>query len=82
MLCAIGAKAEEREDGMVITGSPVLRGGSVSSMGDHRIAMSAAVASLGCADGVVVDDMSCMSKSYPAFLKDFLSIYEGKRDKR
>ncbi|MHC1695366.1 MAG: 3-phosphoshikimate 1-carboxyvinyltransferase [Eubacteriales bacterium] len=80
MLCAIGAKAEEREDGMVITGSPVLRGGSVSSMGDHRIAMSAAVASLGCADGVVVDDMSCMSKSYPAFLDDFLSIYEGKRD--
>ena len=43
-LRALGAQVEEREDGLVIQGRYPLRGGTVDAAGDHRIAMTAAVA--------------------------------------
>ena len=42
---AVGANVEERPDGLVIEGG-ALRGGTIDSDGDHRIAMAFAVASL------------------------------------
>lgn len=67
-LSALGADIEERRDGWIIRGGRPLRGGSVSSRGDHRIAMAFAVADL-IADGpVVVDDEACVAISYPGFL--------------
>ena len=39
--------------------------------GDHRIAMAAAAASVGCIGEVAVDDMSCTAKSYPDFCRDW-----------
>lgn len=58
---------EETEDGMVIKGVEELSGGPVSSFGDHRIAMSLSVAALACKASVVVDDVSCVSTSFPGF---------------
>ncbi|MCD8344231.1 MAG: 3-phosphoshikimate 1-carboxyvinyltransferase, partial [Oscillospiraceae bacterium] len=46
----------------------------VSSCNDHRIAMSAAVASIACTGSVTVDGAEAVGKSYPAFWDDFESL--------
>jgi 3-phosphoshikimate 1-carboxyvinyltransferase len=69
-LRAIGAKVEESGDGLVIGGSGgrALRGGAtIRSRLDHRIAMSFAVAGLGCDQAVTIDDMTPAQTSYPGF---------------
>lgn len=70
MLNALGADVTETEDGLVIQGVKRLRGGRVSSFGDHRVAMSAAVASVGCEREVIIEDAQAAAKSYPDFWKD------------
>ena len=70
MLAALGVKAEAQPDGLVVTGPAPLRAAAVDSHGDHRIAMSAAVASL-VADGPVhVNGWSSVATSYPGFEED------------
>lgn len=73
-LSAIGADITELADGLIIRGKPQLRGGTVDSFNDHRIAMSMAVASLVCKEPVVIRDPLCVSKSYPHFYKDFQAL--------
>lgn len=76
MLKSIGSNVKETEDGLIIFGSngEKLPGGSVKSYGDHRIAMSAAIAGIGTKNGVTLDEMDCVNKSYPLFLKDFTGL--------
>jgi 3-phosphoshikimate 1-carboxyvinyltransferase len=63
----LGVEVEEREDGMTIHGRETLQGGRLRSFGDHRIAMSLAIAGL-CADGgVEIDDAQCVDISFPTF---------------
>lgn len=63
----LGVEVEEREDGMTIHGRETLQGDRLRSFGDHRIAMSLAVAGL-CADGgVEIDDAQCVDISFPTF---------------
>lgn len=73
-LSALGADIKETEDGLEITGRAVLRGGQVSSFGDHRIAMSASVAALRCESEVTVENADAVSKSYPSFFEDMSSL--------
>lgn len=70
MLTALGGKVEQTEDGLLITGAPLL-GGTVDSVNDHRIAMAAAVASILCKEEVTVLDAQAVEKSYPQFWEDF-----------
>lgn len=70
-LSAIGAQIQEGSDSLTITGKAVLQGGSVDSFGDHRIAMSMAIASLGCENPVRIADPLCVKKSYPGFYEEF-----------
>ena len=70
-LNALGARIEEREDALIITGVPELTGGHVHAWGDHRIAMMAAVAAIRAKGPVTVDDPDCVAKSYPNFWTDF-----------
>lgn len=58
---------EETDDGMTIQGIEQLKGGMVASFGDHRIAMSLAVAALSCSSEVAIDDVSCVATSFPGF---------------
>lgn len=67
----LGADIKEREDGLVITGTGRLRGGEVDSCGDHRIAMSLALAAIGCDGPVTLTGAESVNKSYPAFWRDF-----------
>lgn len=57
----------ETDDGMSIDGVEELKGGTVTSFGDHRIAMSLSVAALACRSAVTIDDISCAATSFPGF---------------
>ena len=67
-LSALGADIEATADGMIIRGKKQLSGGCVDSFNDHRIAMSAAVASLVCSGEVKINRFEAINKSYPSFL--------------
>lgn len=69
VLSAMGAYIREREDGLSINGG-ALHSARVSSWGDHRIAMSCAIASV-AAGNVTIDGAEAAAKSYPSFWEDF-----------
>ena len=73
-LRALGGEVEPTADGMVVTGTGGLRGGTISSHGDHRIAMLGAVAGLASAEGVAVDGMDAAAVSYPGFESDLAAL--------
>jgi len=74
ILHALGADADETADGLVIHGGKAFKGGQVSSRGDHRIAMSAAIAATVCAEPVVIHGAQAVNKSYPGFFDDLRSL--------
>ena len=74
LLRALGGRVEEKEDGLVITGVPVLHGGETQTQNDHRLAMSAAVAACAATGEVTVDNDACVAKSYPRFWEDYGSL--------
>ncbi|PLX85126.1 MAG: 3-phosphoshikimate 1-carboxyvinyltransferase [Desulfuromonas sp.] len=74
----LGGRIVALEDGMEITGVEELEGGSVSSWGDHRIAMSLAVAGLRSKAQVTIDDTGCTATSFPSFW----SLLDGVRAER
>ena len=63
----LGAQVQEFEDGMSITGSESLTGSTCSSWGDHRIAMSIAIAATRAKGETIIEDSDCVSVSYPGF---------------
>ena len=76
MLTALGGDVTETADGLIIRGVPRLVGGTVDAAGDHRIAMSGAVASLVCDGSVTVTGAECVAKSYPSFWEEFERLTE------
>lgn len=78
MIHALGGRAEATEDTLTICGTG-LAGGTVDAVNDHRIAMSAAVASTVCRENVTILGTQCIEKSYPRFWEEFSrlgGIYE------
>jgi 3-phosphoshikimate 1-carboxyvinyltransferase len=67
----LGALIEEQDDGLVITGQPSLRGGAVDAHNDHRIAMSMALAAIGCREPVALTGWRSVQKSSPDVWSDF-----------
>jgi len=63
----LGITVTETEDGMDISGSEQLLGGTVDSCGDHRIAMSMSVAALVASGAITVTDIACVATSFPTF---------------
>jgi 3-phosphoshikimate 1-carboxyvinyltransferase len=69
-LRALGARARATGDGLRVTGVPArLRGGRVSSRGDHRLAMLGAVAGLASREGVRLEDAEAVAVSFPGFFE-------------
>ncbi len=66
----LGGKAEATENALTIHGTGLI-GGTVDAVNDHRIAMSAAIASTRCAKPVTILGAECVKKSYPKFWEDF-----------
>ncbi|MGH4117577.1 3-phosphoshikimate 1-carboxyvinyltransferase [Clostridium sp.] len=73
-LTKLGGNVVETEDGLIIHGKENLRGGTVDSYNDHRIAMSLSIASIRCSKPVIITDSACIKKSYPEFYKDFVML--------
>jgi 3-phosphoshikimate 1-carboxyvinyltransferase len=82
-LARIGARIEEREDGLIIegTGGDPLGGGNdapvIGAELDHRIAMSFAVAGQATKGGLVIDDMSPVATSFPGFTDLLADLRDG-----
>jgi 3-phosphoshikimate 1-carboxyvinyltransferase len=65
-LRALGITVEESDDGAVVHGGQ-FAGGRVESFGDHRIAMSLAIAGTVAASPVTVCDVATVTTSFPGF---------------
>ncbi|MBU0570804.1 MAG: 3-phosphoshikimate 1-carboxyvinyltransferase [Candidatus Omnitrophica bacterium] len=77
-LTAIGARLREEDDTLIISGGiGRFQAHRVKSFGDHRTAMSAAIASLASDDECVIVDSGCVDTSYPGFLKDLTALVAG-----
>lgn len=83
MLTQMGVSASASGDTLTIDGESVesrllngllLKGGEYTSSHDHRMAMALTVASW-CADTpILIDDISCVAKSFPAFLDTYAKL--------
>jgi 3-phosphoshikimate 1-carboxyvinyltransferase len=66
------------QENIIIQGQGRLYGANLKSFGDHRTAMSLVVAALAARGESRLDDISCISKSFPGFLKTLKSLERGK----
>jgi 3-phosphoshikimate 1-carboxyvinyltransferase len=72
-LRALGVEAEERPDGMAVTGTTASLRGRVCTHGDHRIAMAFGVLGALPENEIIIDDPGCVAVSYPGFWDDLAS---------
>lgn len=72
----LGAQITETPDGAIIRGGP-LRGGEAHSHGDHRIAMSLAIAGQLASGGVQINDCDNVATSFPGFMELSKSVGFG-----
>ncbi|GAA0650505.1 3-phosphoshikimate 1-carboxyvinyltransferase [Brevundimonas lenta] len=68
-LQACGVKVEEEPEGFTVTGGPVRGGATVTTHGDHRIAMSHLVLGLAADEAVTVDEPGMIATSFPGFVE-------------
>ena len=72
MLAACGIKTELEEDSLTVYGavrSDIPEEISLTSSNDHRMAMAAVLCAAGTGRKVQIDDITCLSKSFPEFIK-------------
>lgn len=69
----LSVEIEEHPDGFTIRGGK-LKGGIVESHGDHRLAMSLAVAGFAAESPIIVQHAECTAESFPAFAKTLQSL--------
>ena len=83
MLTKMGVPVTIQEDLMTIEGigltqriltGRLLKGGTFRSYADHRMAMALSLASLGADSPVIIDDTSCVAKSFPTFNELFSQL--------
>ena len=76
MLLQMGVPVSIEDDEMTVTGmgltqrlatGQLLKGGHYASHADHRMVMALKVASLGASSPVIIDDVTCVAKSFPHF---------------
>lgn len=76
-LSGLGGQVSALPDGLEITGGAPLTGTTVRSHGDHRVAMSLAVAALGCAGQMVLQEAEAAAISYPDFVPTLERLCQG-----
>ncbi len=77
-LSKLGADIRETPDGMIINGTDKLRAARCESRGDHRVAMSLAVAATRARGETVIGDAGCVSISFPEFFPLFETLADHK----
>jgi 3-phosphoshikimate 1-carboxyvinyltransferase len=74
---SLGGEVEEFEDGFAIEGPQRLRGATIETEGDHRIAMAFAIAGLIAEGTTEITDAECAAVSFPEFFDLLASITRG-----
>ena len=67
-LAILGVSAEATADGIVIQGGQI-QSGEVDSLGDHRIAMSFAIAGLRASGAILIRNCNNVATSFPGFVE-------------
>ncbi len=75
----LGARIRIAGESLVIDGGAPLRGAVVSSRGDHRMAMSLAIAALFADGETTVQDVTCVETSFPGFARMLADLAPGAR---
>jgi 3-phosphoshikimate 1-carboxyvinyltransferase len=70
---AVGIRTEVHADGMRVFGGAV-RGGRVDSLGDHRVAMAFAMASVRAREPIEISDVANVATSFPGFVETARSV--------
>lgn len=80
-LRAFGVDVEETPDGLIVHGGKPVRGATVESFGDHRIAMAFTILGLFAEGSTVVKGTDCIATSYPLFEKHLNMVVRGDSEK-
>ena len=75
----LGGNVTEQSDGLIIKGVELLKGGTVDSYNDHRIAMSAAILATKCETSVTLTNAKTVEKSYPNFYETIGVVSRNER---
>lgn len=73
-LARMGADIKSEGDDVIIRGPSKLVGGTVESFGDHRTAMSMAIAGLVASGRTTIKDIDCVKTSFPGFFETLLQL--------
>jgi 3-phosphoshikimate 1-carboxyvinyltransferase len=73
----LGAGIEALPDGFLVQGHVRLKGAGVSSHGDHRLAMSLAVAALAADGESTIEETACIADSFPGFEQALAALGAG-----
>ena len=73
MLASLGCSAEAHNNEIVVHPG-IVHGGVIESFGDHRIAMTAAIAATIADGAVLIRNAQCVQKSYPGFWDDYCTL--------
>lgn len=76
-LTRLGARVDVREDGLTIHPPEQIQPASIRTYDDHRMAMSFAIVGL-AADGIVIQDAGCVSKSFPDYFEVLSKLAAGR----
>ncbi len=73
----LGVELEEYPDGISIKGRSSLKGATVESYYDHRIAMSLAIAALVAEGTMTINNSSCVNISFPGFFEELKRLIQN-----
>lgn len=76
-LSAMGARFMVSGDDIVIDGVKELKGARLTSFGDHRTCMAMTIAALAAKAESEIDDVACVSKSFPGFFDTLSGLKNG-----
>ena len=70
MLNVLGVNYRIVSDSILIEGKGKVNGGTIATYNDHRISMAGAMAACIATSEIIIDNVACVSKSYPNFFND------------
>jgi 3-phosphoshikimate 1-carboxyvinyltransferase len=74
MLNVLGVNFKIIADSILIEGKGKVNGGTIATYNDHRISMAGAMAACIASSDIIIDNVACVSKSYPNFFNDLEAI--------
>ncbi len=74
MLNVLGVNYRIVADSIFIEGKGKVNGGTIATYNDHRISMAGAIAACIASSDIIIDNVACVSKSYPNFFNDLSGV--------